>query len=69
MNISVYVSIVFGEVLTFSLFLVQLLGVFRVLAERTGERNTLEFVFEFVFAVCNCHNCKFINELNKLQLK
>ena len=34
MNISVYVSSFFGEVLTFSLFLMQLLGVFRVLAER-----------------------------------
>ena len=43
--------LVFGEVLTFSLFLMQLLGVFRALTERerTGDRNTLEFVFEFVF--------------------
>lgn len=46
--------LVFGEVLTFSLFLMQLLGVFRALTEREREnrardRNTLEFVFEFVF--------------------
>ncbi len=44
--------LVFGEVLTFSLFLMQLLGVFRALTERENrarDRNTLEFVFEFVF--------------------
>ena len=40
MNISVYVSSFFGEVLTFSLFLMQLLGVFRVLAEREQEIET-----------------------------